>query len=250
MEYKPSFVDQLDIDYIAHHGIKGQKWGVRRFQNPDGTLTPEGRKRYAVRESKGTFLDKNRTWMDADLKKANEMGGNINRAAVHNKVDAAYKASKEVRAAEKSARNSTREAYSAYAELYNKHVAKQGISDRLDPKTFNWYTQQNYIDRDVDEAVWDDRSRDSDRLFSAMDKHEDDIDKLYDARKNVADNFIKQYNDAVLKDIPNDRSNQAVNRILKKYGADRVSLGYSDYYDDRDYNDPDYGWNIYNLFDA
>lgn len=34
--------------YIAHHGIKGQKWGIRRFQNEDGTLTPEGRIRYGV----------------------------------------------------------------------------------------------------------------------------------------------------------------------------------------------------------
>lgn len=32
--------------YLAHHGIKGQKWGVRRFQNEDGTLTDVGKKRY------------------------------------------------------------------------------------------------------------------------------------------------------------------------------------------------------------
>ena len=31
---------------LEHHGIKGQKWGVRRFQNPDGSLTEEGKKRY------------------------------------------------------------------------------------------------------------------------------------------------------------------------------------------------------------
>ena len=33
-------------NYIKHHGIKGQKWGVRRFQEKDGDLTPAGRKRY------------------------------------------------------------------------------------------------------------------------------------------------------------------------------------------------------------
>ena len=32
--------------YLAHYGIAGQQWGVRRFQNEDGTLTEEGRKRY------------------------------------------------------------------------------------------------------------------------------------------------------------------------------------------------------------
>lgn len=31
---------------LVHSGIKGMKWGVRRYQNKDGTLTPEGKKRY------------------------------------------------------------------------------------------------------------------------------------------------------------------------------------------------------------
>lgn len=35
----------LSNDYLAHHGILGQKWGVRRYQNLDGTLTPEGLER-------------------------------------------------------------------------------------------------------------------------------------------------------------------------------------------------------------
>ena len=46
----------MQKDYILkdgvlyHHGIKGQKWGERRFQNEDGSLTPEGRERYGYGE--------------------------------------------------------------------------------------------------------------------------------------------------------------------------------------------------------
>ena len=42
---------------LRHHGIKGQKWGVRRFQNKDGSLTASGRKRYGTDDLKDT-LDK------------------------------------------------------------------------------------------------------------------------------------------------------------------------------------------------
>lgn len=36
-----------DMNYLEHHGILGQKWGIRRYQNSDGTLTAEGKKRYS-----------------------------------------------------------------------------------------------------------------------------------------------------------------------------------------------------------
>ena len=35
---------------LYHHGIKGQKWGVRRFQNEDGSYTEAGRKRYGIQQ--------------------------------------------------------------------------------------------------------------------------------------------------------------------------------------------------------
>lgn len=38
--------------YLYHHGVVGMKWGVRRYQNKDGTLTPSGKKRYLGADGK------------------------------------------------------------------------------------------------------------------------------------------------------------------------------------------------------
>lgn len=43
-------------DELYHHGILGMKWGVRRFQNKDGSLTPKGRKRLEALESEAEKL--------------------------------------------------------------------------------------------------------------------------------------------------------------------------------------------------
>lgn len=45
-----SFLEECSV--IKHYGIKGQRWGVRRFQNSDGTLTEAGKKRLAKLEEK------------------------------------------------------------------------------------------------------------------------------------------------------------------------------------------------------
>lgn len=39
--------------YLMHYGVLGQKWGTRRYQNPDGSLTPEGREHYGLGYTNG-----------------------------------------------------------------------------------------------------------------------------------------------------------------------------------------------------
>ena len=44
-------------DELYHHGILGQEWGIRRYQNADGTLTEAGRKRYLRPDGKHDYYN-------------------------------------------------------------------------------------------------------------------------------------------------------------------------------------------------
>lgn len=65
---------EFETNYLAHHGIKGQKWGIRNYQNPDGTLTNKGRKRYGVGKprSKASELKKSVSETVKSIKKRKE----------------------------------------------------------------------------------------------------------------------------------------------------------------------------------
>lgn len=51
---------------LYHHGIKGQQWGIRRYQNADGSLTSQGRQRI---QSRVTRLDKRKNKLEAKKSK-------------------------------------------------------------------------------------------------------------------------------------------------------------------------------------
>ena len=66
----------MDDNYLTHWGIKGMKWGVRRYQNEDGSLTPAGKRRY--NDDNIAVAEKRVTQTRDALRKANS-SGDINR---------------------------------------------------------------------------------------------------------------------------------------------------------------------------
>ena len=93
-----------NTDTLAHFGIRGMKWGVRRFENADGTLTEAGKKRYKSEKDKhDSNIQKNRM---SNTKQLVDSGAQLSRNAMElersipkkgNRMDLSKMSDKEMR---------------------------------------------------------------------------------------------------------------------------------------------------------
>lgn len=117
---------------LYHHGVKGMKWGRRRYQNADGSLTPAGIKRYATKGYTQDSYNSNKSKVGKAYDKvtgAHKTGGQMmynlstdkQRKARAEKYLAENPSKTTIREAGKNARNAYKE---AYAESANNSGAK------------------------------------------------------------------------------------------------------------------------------
>lgn len=85
MNKEDAMRNDFESNYLMHHGILGQKWGVRRFQNSDGTLTAEGKARYSKESPRKETPDGNYVYKKGTI--AGRFGSN---KSFNNKKDITY----------------------------------------------------------------------------------------------------------------------------------------------------------------
>ena len=123
-------------DYLAHYGIQGQKWGIRRFQNPDGSLTSEGkaraRKEYkadnkeAFKKGKAaTVLSRAHDISERKLNKAKERYENNSSEKNIRKLNVATVTRNDLRRRSLSARHKAQQ----HAKELIKKYGKEAVSD-------------------------------------------------------------------------------------------------------------------------
>lgn len=95
----------MDNKVVIHSGIKGMKWGRRRFQNPDGTLTEAGKRRYNKEyeklsdDKKATYKPDVDEWVKKDLRSGRQLSDEVNSATrtLKNQADSSIRNQKKTR---------------------------------------------------------------------------------------------------------------------------------------------------------
>lgn len=136
MTKTPNYVFDTD-DELRHWGIPGQRWGNRRFQNEDGSLTPEGKERYGVGEARSK----------ADAQKAK---AKISYSTKKYKADLKSKAKKE---ADTRTAREERHRVKEWARTERVANREQAKTDSKGTTGFKFRKTKNMSDEDLQKAI-------------------------------------------------------------------------------------------------
>lgn len=225
-----------DLVYLAHHGVKGQKHGVRQWQNLDGSLTPAGRIHYGVGAARKKVVETAKSVGKIVKSAPKNAKSKINKTLSELKSD--RKASKE---ASHKRRRQIKAERAAYKEQRRKEKAEdlaRKIAARESKKTLN------ELKAEFDEALMNDSRR---RIARLLEKQERIKEKAFlkeqerqlkrsmkdvkrtakkDARERFTAKDIKNLTDEELKARTNRLKDEiALRKLEAERDAPAVSAG-------------------------
>ena len=183
---------------LYHYGVKGQKWGVRRYQNEDGSLTPAGKERYYNESEQKELYEQSKRHVVKGALTGHTIAGNEDIAQagvflrnqnevitdIFNKMGKAY---------DTDIANMSKN--SKFMSEAKKRLNDEfGGPDKID--------DEEYLDWAIDDIIYDNihaySSPDTKELFR---KFDEGVNQYYENAKSITDDLIGSYGDLAVATI-------------------------------------------------
>lgn len=171
----------MTYNYLSHHGILGQRWGIRRYQRKDGTLTTAGKKRYRndIVFNKGDVHSHLSTQKDINLKnrssyvisKPNDMkvyGGTFAAALFNKQIKQGNKNPKVYAHVFKNKHSGIIAGEETMRNIFNRMMNKHRDLMMDSMKNAYWRADRDGLIKD--KTSWDDFKKDNDRMFKLFNR--------------------------------------------------------------------------------
>lgn len=203
-----------DDDYLMHHGTKGQKWGRRLYQNPDGSLTPLGRAHYGIGEARRKY----QTYKEERIRKG------IEKAVDRGDADTVYKYRNHLSQSEIQQAMSKIEMSTRLYKLTDAYQKKNNASDVVDRVTKAMEKGSKFLNTF-------NGFRESIKKVSEFGKEKDETKEAYEKllRKqgsDMASEAVKNFEGSLEEKgkLYADTFNRFVESAGKRYDPDRSSI--------------------------